>query len=192
MREHKLKITINSPVILTFGLLCVVATLLNNMTNGQANVDYFMTYRSSLFEFGTYIRLFTHVLGHTNWSHLIGNMSYVLLLGPLLEEKYGSGLIVGMILIVAFVTAVFNAIFFPSSALLGASGICFAFILLSSFTSVKTGEIPITFILVAAIYIGQQVYQGIFVQDDIANFAHIIGGIVGAFFGFVRIRDAEA
>lgn len=41
-----------------------------------------------------------------------------------------------------------------------------------------------TFILVAVIYIGQQVYQGLFVADNIANFAHIIGGGVGAIIGF--------
>lgn len=52
--------------------------------------------------------------------------------------------------------------------------------MLASFTDFREGEIPITFILVAAIFIGQQVYEGIAVQNNISNIAHIVGGIVGA------------
>lgn len=48
----------------------------------------------------------------------------------------------------------------------------------------REGEIPITFILVAAIFIGQQVYEGIAVQNNISNIAHIVGGIVGAIIGY--------
>lgn len=56
--------------------------------------------------------------------------------------------------------------------------------MLASFTDFKEGEIPITFILVAAIFIGQQVYEGITVQNNISNMAHIVGGIVGAIIGY--------
>ena len=57
--------------------------------------------------------------------------------------------------------------------------------MLASFTDFREGEIPITFILVAAIFIGQQVYEGIAVQNNISNMAHIVGGIVGAIIGYV-------
>lgn len=56
--------------------------------------------------------------------------------------------------------------------------------MLASFTDFREGEIPITFILVAAIFIGQQVYEGIAVQNNISNRAHIVGGIVGAIIGY--------
>lgn len=52
--------------------------------------------------------------------------------------------------------------------------------MLASFTDFREEEISITFILVAAIFIGQQVYEGIAVQNNISNIAHIVGGIVGA------------
>lgn len=52
--------------------------------------------------------------------------------------------------------------------------------MLVSFIDFREEEISITFILVAAIFIGQQVYEGIAVQNDISNIAHIVGGIVGA------------
>ncbi len=73
--------------------------------------------------------------------------------------------------------------------LLGASGVVFALILLSSFTCVREGEIPLTFILVAIIYIGQQIYEGLFIQDNISNLTHILGGLVGAGLGFVMNRN---
>lgn len=56
--------------------------------------------------------------------------------------------------------------------------------MLASFTDFREGEILITFILVAAIFIGQQVYEGIAVQNNISNMAHIVGGIVGAIIGY--------
>lgn len=56
--------------------------------------------------------------------------------------------------------------------------------MLVSFIDFREEEISITFILVAAIFIGQQVYEGIAVQNNISNIAHIVGGIVGAIIGY--------
>lgn len=74
--------------------------------------------------------------------------------------------------------------FFPHIGLCGASGVVFAFILLASFTGFEEGEIPLTFILVAAIFIGQQVYEGIAIRDNISHMGHIVGGILGAVSGY--------
>lgn len=63
------------------------ATLLNYLTGGRSGMLLFMTYHSSLLSPMTWIRMFTHIFGHADWSHLIGNMSYLLLLGPMLEEN---------------------------------------------------------------------------------------------------------
>ena len=143
-----------------------------------------MTYHSALLSPMTWLRAFTHIFGHADWAHLVGNMSYLLLLGPMLEEKYSSQTLAAVVAITAFVTSLVNYIFFPSVGLCGASGVVFAFILLSSFTSFREGEIPLTFILVAVFFIGQQVIEGIAVRDNISNTAHIVGGIVGGFLGY--------
>ena len=181
----KFKISFNSPVVLCFATICLVSLLLGMITGGKSTVAVFSTYRSSIKSPMTYIRLFTYVFGHSGWEHFIANMSYILLLGPVLEEKYGSGKIVAVIAITALITALINAAFFPSVMLVGASGIVFAFILMTSFTSFKEGEIPLTFILVAVIYIGQQIVDGILIKDDVSNMAHIIGGIIGAVVGYI-------
>ena len=84
----------------------------------------------------------------------------------------------------ALVTGLVNYIFYWEVALCGASGVVFAFMLLASFTSFKEGEIPLTFILVALFFIGQQVFQGVFIVDNVSNISHIIGGIIGAIIGY--------
>lgn len=185
MEKKKLKITFNSPVLLTFVLLCLIATILGVISNGALTAQFFATYHAPLLRPGTWLRFITYIFGHAGWSHFIGNASYLLLIGPMLEEKYGSAMMVETIGITAVVTALVNYIFFPSTMLCGASGIVFAFILLASFTGVKDKEIPLTFILVAVIYIGQQIYEGIALTDNVSNMAHIVGGICGAIIGYM-------
>ena len=186
--KNKLKITFNAPVILGFVAICFFATLLNGWTNGRSNEILFMTYHSSLRDPLTYLRFVTHVFGHGGWEHFLGNMGYVLLLGPMLEEKYRSKPLMIVIAITALATGLINYIFFPQVALCGASGVVFAFILMASFTGFREGEIPLTFIIVAAIYIGQQVIQGVAVTDNVSQMAHIVGGIIGAIVGYVSNR----
>lgn len=181
----------NSPVVLGFAGLCFAAMIANYLTDGASNQAIFMTYHSSLRDPMTYVRLFTHVLGHSSWEHFIGNMAYILMLGPMLEEKYGPKRIFQIIVIAAAVTGLINYVFFWNVALCGASGVCFAFILLSSFTSFRDGEIPLTAILVAAIFLGQQIYEGIMLRDNISNMAHIVGGVVGSFVGYTLNKKSK-
>ncbi len=183
--EKKRRITFNSPVVLTFVVASLGVMVLNYLTAGYSNKLLFMTYHSPLSSPMTFIRFFTHVLGHAGWEHYIGNMMYMLLLGPILEEKYGSRAIIEVMLVTAVVTGIFTWLFFPNIALCGASGIVFAFIMMTSFTGFREGEIPLTVILVAVIFIGQQVYEGLFMQDNISNMGHILGGIVGAAAGYL-------
>lgn len=182
--KRKFKITINAPVVLGVVAISFIATILNYLTRGVSGEVIFMTYRAPLTSPMTWIRAFTHIFGHADWAHLIGNMSYLLLLGPMLEEKYTSRTLAAVIMITAFGTSLVNFLFFPYVGLCGASGVVFAFIVLSSFTSFKEGEIPLTFILVAVFYIGQQIVDGITVRDNISNMAHIVGGIIGGVLGY--------
>ena len=86
----KFKISYNAPITLTFVIVCFIATILGVITRAAVTRVLFMTYRDSFANPMTYLRLFTHVFGHSGWSHFIGNASYLLLLGPMLEEKYGA------------------------------------------------------------------------------------------------------
>ena len=63
------------------------------------------------------------------------------------------------------------------------SGIVFMLIMLSNLAGSRNGGIPITLILVGALYLSQQVYDILFVQDNVANFMHTVGGACGTVFG---------
>ena len=186
--KGKWRITFNSPVVLTFVFLSFAVMLLNYATAGKSNEVLFVTYRSSLLHPLTWIRFFTHVLGHSGWEHYINNMMMILITGPMLEEKYGSKAIVQVILVTGFVVGAVSWVFFPSVALCGASGVVFAFILMTSFTSYREGDIPLTVILVAVIFIGQQIYEGMVLQDNVSQMGHILGGFVGATAGYLLNR----
>lgn len=189
--KNKPRITFNAPVTLGFVFICFIATLLGYITSGKSTIAFFATYHSSLTNPMTYVRFVTHIFGHSNWSHFIGNASYLLLLGPMLEEKHGSSEVLEAIGITAVVTGLINYIFFPGVGLCGASGVVFAFIVLASFTNFREGEIPLTFILVVVIFIGQQIYQGITVDANISHMAHIVGGAVGSVSGYILNKKSE-
>ncbi len=183
--DKKIQISFNSPVVLGFVLVCFAVMILDMITKGATTNTLFSVYRSSLMNPLTYIRFFGHVAGHANWEHFFGNIMMLLVIGPMLEEKYGSSNILFVILTTAFVTGLANFILFPDVQLLGASGVVFAFILLSSLTSVKEGKIPLTFVLVAVMYMGEQIYSGLLIRDNVSNLTHILGGIMGSVLGLI-------
>ena len=185
----KLKISFNSPAVLTFSLICLGALILNFITGGLTNDLLFSVYGSSLASPFTYFRLVGHVFGHANWEHFIGNITFLLVVGPLLEEKYGTQNIITVMFATAIITGLVDFIFFPGTAFLGASGIVFAFIMLASITSLKDGKIPLTFILVVIIYIGGQIIDGLTTRDDVSQLTHIIGGGVGSALGYVMAKN---
>ena len=183
--RKKLRISYNAPVILTFVLLCFAATVVGLVTGHEATKLVFSVYRSSFADPLTYVRLLGHTLGHSGLDHFVGNAMLLLLLGPMLEEKYGSAMMLKVILFTALFTGIIHSLLWANVMLCGASGVVFACIILSSFTAFKNGEIPLTFVLVAAIYIGQEIFSGVFVQDNVSNLTHILGGIVGGGFGYL-------
>ena len=182
------KLQYNSPVILSFFFVSLLALILGRLTGGWTTAAFFSVYRASLASPFTYIRFFGHVLGHAGLNHFFGNMLLLLVVGPPLEEKYGSLTLLWGILLTALVSGVLQCVFFPGSALLGASGIVFMLIMLSSLAGMKSGRIPVTLLLVAVLYLGQEVYSIFFVQDNVANFMHLVGGACGTAFGFAAVR----
>lgn len=178
------RIRFNSPVVLSFAIISGIVLLLSMTTGGAVRDRFFVCYMTSLKDPLFYLRLFTHVLGHQNLTHYTGNMMMFLLIGPILEEKYGSERLLEIIAIVALVTGIIHVVLFPNQGLLGASGVVFAFILLVSVTgSRNSNEIPLTMLIVAVIYIGQELYNGLILSDNVSQLTHIIGGAIGAVYG---------
>lgn len=178
----KLSFTYNAPVTLTFALVSFIVLVLGWITKGRTTTAFFSVYRSS-FSVAWFIRLFGHVLGHSSISHYASNMTLFLLLGPVLEKKYGGGTLLEAFGIVAVISGLVNIIFFPGAALLGASGLVFMMIVLVSAEDLRSREIPITMILVIVIYLGSEIVNMVAVRDNISQLTHIIGGLCGAGIG---------
>lgn len=188
MKHRSFRLQYNAPVTLTFFFLSLAVLLLDQATGGWTTLNLFCVYRSSLTDPLFYVRLFGHVLGHADWNHFLNNMLLLLVIGPPMEEKYGSRPLLLGLLATALISGVLQCVLFPGAALLGASGIVFMLIMLSSLAGMRSGSIPLTLLLVAALYLGQQVYAMLFVRDQVANFMHIIGGLCGTGFGFTARR----
>ena len=170
---RKLVIRFNAPATLTFALLALGALLLGQTFGSAVTMKYFCVYRASLADPLTYLRFFTHVLGHADYSHYMS------------KEKYSWKKMVWFMAATALVTGLVQFIFFPNSALLGASGIVFMMIVLSSFTEGRGGGIPITLILVVIFYLGGEIIDGIRNTDSVSQLTHVVGGVLGMIFGFL-------
>lgn len=175
-----LKISYNAPVVLTFSIICAAIFFIPFTTTNQVASGPL----ASLFILEgnrDYASMLLYIFGHADVNHLLGNLSFILLLGPIIEEKYGSSNLLLMIAVTAIATGALNVIFF-NTGLLGASGIVFLFIILASFGNAQKG-IPLTFILIAILFLGKEIWQA-FQDNNISEFAHIVGGICGGLFGF--------
>ena len=187
MAKRRLRVRYNAPVTLTLALVSAAVLALDQFTGSTIVTAYFTAppYLGGGTAL-TWVRLFTHVIGHASWAHLVSNFSFILLIGPVLEEKYGSGIVLLMTLITAGVTGLLNGLL-VHAGLLGASGIVFMLILLSSFTNIRAREIPLTFLLVVALYFVRE-FVAALTPDSVSQLAHIAGGFCGGLFGFIFAR----
>lgn len=184
-----MRIRYNAPTTLTFTFLSGIVLLLSATLVPGLTPAWFSTpapFHANQAQ--DYVKLFSHVLGHGNIEHYLSNFAFILLLGPILEANYGSLSLLLMTVATALFTGLLNVLLFPTTVLLGASGVVFMMILLASFTNFNKGEIPLTFILIMVLYLGKEVWSALANKDNISQFAHVLGGLSGSFFGFIRPR----
>ena len=173
----------NSVVIINYLLLSLLAWFINTITHGKANKYFFSSYRSSLINPLTYLRLFTHSIGHANWDHFVHNFIYILLIGPMIEEKYGSINLIIMLLLTSLIIGIYNSLFTKYS-ICGASGNVYMLIVLSSFANISEGIIPLTVLLILIFYVISEIKNKVIKKHDNAyHDGHILGALCGILFG---------
>lgn len=173
----------NSPVILTYALICLIVLIIGEVTGHGSTHQFFVVYHTSFADPMMYLRMFTYIFGHANFDHFVGNLTMLLLIGPMVEEKHKTKPLILMIAATAFIGGLTHILFFDTGAL-GASGIVFMLILLTPFTNMRRGKIPLTFILVATIFLGREIFYAFAVDDNVSRLGHILGGVSGAIMGF--------
>ena len=182
-----IKFDYNSKVIITYLLISLGAWFLNALTRGKTNKLFFSCYRSSPLNPLTYIRLFTHSIGHIDFDHFVGNFLYILLVGPMIEEKYGSINLLIMLLLTSLVIGLFNIIF-DNKCVLGASGNVYMLIVLSSFVNISEGKIPLTVVLILIFYvIGEMKKSLLEKKSKVYHDGHLIGALCGIIFGILLL-----
>lgn len=182
MKKSKIIFSFNAPAVLCFALLSLGALGLSILSGGVSDHLVFSVYKSSFLHPLTYARLLCHVMGHTSFAHYVSNMALILALGPIVEERYGSLRLLLMFAVTAVVSGLFH-MFLGSGALMGASGIVYMLIFLASTSGSRGGEIPLTLVAVAALYLTQEILGGLFSADNISHLSHIVGGVCGAVMG---------
>lgn len=131
-----------------------------------------------------YVSMLGYIFGHASLDQLLGNISLLLILGPIIELKFGTQRFVWMTIITALVTGIIHTLLWDNS-LFGFSGIAFMYIVLSTLLNIRNREIPFTFILVLALYFTYFCMESLATLDTkVSHFAHLFGGAMGAFWGF--------
>ncbi len=179
----------NSVVILTYFFLCFVIMLLDRLFKGKVVEKFFsIAKKDSWLNPITYFKLFSHSLGHADWNHLYNNFVKILLIGPMIEEKYGSINLLIMMLITSLVIGLIYKIF-DLGRVRGASGVLYMLIILSSFVNIEGGKIPITLALIIIFFVADDVIKFIKREDDnISHIGHLTGAICGVVFGILSIN----
>jgi membrane associated rhomboid family serine protease len=179
------RITIEAPVIVGYCVICVVIHLLNSTI--LPGLSFFLGFDSHFNVRNPvhYGRLFSHIFAHSSLSHLKGNMTNLLLVGPPAEAHFGSKAIRKVMQAVALSSALSHLLLGrANSRQLGASGVVFALIIMSSLICGKMDRIPLSFVLIGILYLGEELFKLFFSSDDVSHHAHLVGGAVGAIIGF--------
>ena len=186
------KFDYNAPVILTYFFICLIILMIDKLCKGKFIATFFTTYKNdSLLNPLTYFKLISHSLGHTDWDHLYSNFIKILLIGPLIEEKYGSiNLLIAMI-ITSLIIGIINKLF-GKGGILGASGVAYMLILLSSFVNMENGKIPTTLTLIILFFVVDEVIK-LFrrKKDGVSHLGHITGAICGVVFGILTLKGLD-
>ena len=186
------KFDYNAPVILTYFFICFLILMIDKLCRGNFSKTFFTTYKNdSLLNPLTYFKLISHSLGHADWDHLYSNFIKILLIGPLIEEKYGSiNLLIAMIL-TSLIIGIINK-FLGKGGILGASGVAYMLILLSSFVNMENGKIPITLTLIILFFVVDEVIK-LFrrKKDGVSHLGHITGAICGIILGMLALNGLD-
>lgn len=169
-KKNKLKlpfsIVYDAPVTLSFVIISLLLFVFDTFILKQKLTGIFLASPTSAggnlpFELKnalSYVRFIFYAFGGSNAIIYLSNLVFFLLLGPSVEEKYGS-IVVGIMMAVSTLFAgVLNACFRPVS-LQGATAIVFMMIFLNSFMTFNKKKIPLSFVVVFVLYIILQIVE---------------------------------
>ena len=182
--KPRLKLVLNAPVILMFVFLSIIAFVLGRITDQASTKLLFSVYRSSPADPFTYIRFLGYVFGNTDLKKFFATLIFLLVLGPVLEERFHGKILLIVIIVSSVVSGILCFIFFPDTILMGSDAVVFAFVLLSPLKALKKKELPMTFILIIVIGLCFLIYSEMIVEGNTYQITNMVGGITGCMVGY--------
>ena len=138
----------------------------------------------------SYFRLLLYIFGSEGGraAELFTNLILIMLLGPSMEERYGSVIIGIMIFVSALFSGVLNACFLETS-LVGCVPLVSMMIFLNAFMSFSKKKFPLSFAAVMLLFVLLQFFSGAGVLRIIVCIA---GGLCGSLFAFLTSPKVKA
>lgn len=197
-KKFKFNFVFDSPVTISFSLLSVLLFVLNCLAfKGTLDVKILSSPTTSAgpipfmaTQISSYLRLFLYAFGSQNFVGLLSNLLFLLMLGPVMEERYGS-LVIGIMMAVSVLfSGVLNTCFCETS-LQGCMPIIFMMIFLNSFMSFSKKKIPVSFLVIFVFYIAREVFGKTF-SEIVGLIICITGGLCGSLFAFLTSPKVRA
>ena len=194
-----IKVSYDAPVTLTFVIVCAIIFLLNMLLAKSGKVAGFeKIFASPTSQAGvlpfipkqvlSYLRLLLYIFGTFEINTLLSNLIMIVILGPAMEERYGSVIIGLMIFVSALFSGVLNACF-SAESLVGALPVICMMVFLNAFMAFSKKTVPLTFIFVIILIAFMQIFSG---NNAIQTVICIAGGLCGSLFAFLTSPKMKA
>lgn len=201
-KKNSFGIKYDSPVILTFAIASFIVFALDFFVFKKDFIkEFFVCHASKVFgdyeafnfkAFPDYPKMIFHELGSTSWHSLLTGILIIMILGPSVEEKFGSVFTGLMIFMTSLISGILTATI-SHYTLTGSTGVIFTFMILSLITDISKKSFSLSAFFIFVVFIAIQLLESgneeknfiLFMQKNTGLFIEMIGGICGSLFGFM-------
>lgn len=191
-KKLNLKFSYDAPVSQSFVLISLVIFILDFFVlNLKLNQNYLLTPTPvfSIRDPLVILRTIIYIFGETDKVYLFTNLLFIILIGPVMEERYGSVIIGIMFFVAAFVTGSMSACF-CKVAYRGCSSVVFMLLLLNAMMFFTKKTISATSITMVVLFICREFFianpNGV-----VGTLIILAGGLAGSLFAFIASPKAR-
>lgn len=196
-KRFSLKFSYDAPVTITMALLLLVLFMIDSLIIKSPVIAKFLmapTTASGTVPFAfsspkALLGVLLHIFSYTDLSQLLCDVVFLLLLGPFMEERYGSVIIGIMIFVASLFSGVLNACF-CKAPVSGAACVVFMLILLDFLMSLSKKKIAAASLFALIIFVVR-----LATAKSENGFVDVVivmaGGLCGSLFAFIASPKAR-
>ncbi len=193
MRTCIVTVDVGSVVALTFLGTCIAVHFVCLMS--KSSLSQLAVLPSSQMHISEVYRLVLFSVSHSSTSHLVGNLSQLLLLLPSLEAKHGRLAVAAFLVVCSVTCGIVFSILSTDHMLVGSSGLVFACIAWSGGEAIRMPSrggpiaIPFTYVALVSLWAAQELSSMWYGEGAVSHLCHFVGGLCGM---CMAIRSAAA